>query len=95
MITFCQELWQVKTRSSNISTEPIRNPDDSEIDFIPILRSGAWSDIGIRPSMEDVYVCADNLMLDYGVKKSNEGPNAFYGVILLLLHKYRWFLNAD
>ncbi|CAA2966532.1 probable phosphatase 2C 22 [Olea europaea subsp. europaea] len=80
MITFCQELWQVKTRSSNISTEPIRNPDDSEIDFIPILRSGAWSDIGIRPSMEDVYVCADNLMLDYGVKKSNEGPNAFYGV---------------
>ncbi|CAI9772339.1 unnamed protein product [Fraxinus pennsylvanica] len=70
----------VKTRSSNISAEPRLNRDDSEIDFIPTLRSGAWSDIGIRPCMEDVYVCADNLILDYGVKKSNEGPNAFYGV---------------
>ncbi|KAL2548321.1 putative protein phosphatase 2C 22 [Forsythia ovata] len=70
----------VKTRSSNITNEPRLNLDDSEIEFIPILRSGAWSDIGLRPSMEDVCVCADNMMLDYGFKKSDEGPNAFYGV---------------
>ncbi|KAL2525492.1 putative protein phosphatase 2C 22 [Abeliophyllum distichum] len=70
----------VKTRSPNITDEPRLNLDDSEIEFTPILRSGAWSDIGLRPSMEDVCVCADNLMLDYGFKKSNEGPNAFYGV---------------
>ncbi|KAI3454043.1 hypothetical protein Pfo_010706 [Paulownia fortunei] len=71
---------QVKTRSSDISIEPRLNRDDSDTEFIPLLRSGAWSDIGFRSSMEDVYVCADNLMRDYGLNNSNERPTAFYGV---------------
>ncbi|KAL3844121.1 hypothetical protein ACJIZ3_001524 [Penstemon smallii] len=70
----------VKTRSSDISSEPRLNEDVCDVEFTPLLRSGAWADIGSRSSMEDVYVCADNLMLDYGFDNSNESPSAFYGV---------------
>ncbi|KAK6116870.1 hypothetical protein DH2020_049400 [Rehmannia glutinosa] len=70
----------VKTRSSDISIEPRLKRDDSDTEFIPLLRSGAWADIGSRSSMEDVYVCADNLMRDYGLDSSSKRPTAFYGV---------------
>ncbi|KAM7459443.1 hypothetical protein LguiA_036437 [Lonicera macranthoides] len=70
----------VKTKASDISVEPILSVEDFETEFIPILRSGAWTDIGFRSSMEDVYVCADNFTHDYGVKNLDEGPSAFYGV---------------
>ncbi|KAJ8751779.1 hypothetical protein K2173_025965 [Erythroxylum novogranatense] len=49
--------------------------------FTPVIRSGAWADIGFRPSMEDVFLCVDNFMTDYGIKNTViDGPNAFYGV---------------
>lgn len=51
---------------------------DSE--YIPIVRSGGWSDIGFRQSMEDTFVCCDDFMHDYRLKKLGPGPNAFYGV---------------
>ncbi|KAI3468294.1 hypothetical protein Pfo_024957 [Paulownia fortunei] len=70
----------VKIRSSDISIEPRLSGDDSDTEYMPLLRSGAWADIGSRSSMEDVYVCADNLMHDYGLNISNERPSAFYGV---------------
>lgn len=54
--------------------------EDHETDFIPIVRSGAWTDVGFRKSMEDVYVCVDNFTSEYGFKNLNEEPNAFYGV---------------
>lgn len=58
--------------------------DDSDAEFVPLLRSGAWADIGGRSSMEDAYVCADNMMNDYGLNNSSERPSAFYGVTLHL-----------
>ncbi|KAA8525357.1 hypothetical protein F0562_007225 [Nyssa sinensis] len=64
----------VTTKTSDLRVE------DCETKFIPILRSGAWADVGFRSSMEDVYVCADNFVSDFGVKSFNEEPNAFYGV---------------
>lgn len=70
----------VQARSPAISVLPRLNGDSSETGFIPLLRSGAWADIGSRSSMEDVYVCADNLMRDYGLSNSVESPSAFYGV---------------
>ncbi|KAL6985336.1 protein-serine,threonine phosphatase [Sarracenia purpurea var. burkii] len=70
----------VKTKLSSISVETNLSIEDSECEFIPILRSGAWADVGFRSSMEDVYVCADNFMRDYGVQNFSEEPNAFYGV---------------
>lgn len=58
--------------------EDSRECCDSE--YIPVVRSGGWSDIGFRQSMEDTFVCCDDFMHDYGLKKLGPGPNAFYGV---------------
>ena len=49
-------------------------------EFTPIVRSGAWADIGFRTSMEDVYLCVDDFMHDYMIKNFADGPSAFYGV---------------
>ncbi|KAL0393995.1 UNVERIFIED_CONTAM: putative protein phosphatase 2C 22 [Sesamum latifolium] len=70
----------VKIRSPDISIEPRLGGDDGDAEYMPLLRSGAWADIGSRSNMEDVYVCADNLMHDYGLNTLNERPSAFYGV---------------
>ncbi|KAL6524153.1 hypothetical protein OROMI_031248 [Orobanche minor] len=70
----------VKTKPSNISIEQRQSEDDCTIEYMPLLRSGAWADIGTRSSMEDVYVCADNLSHDYGLNSINGRPSAFYGV---------------
>ncbi|GAB2275549.1 hypothetical protein Dimus_010306 [Dionaea muscipula] len=53
---------------------------DCDIEFLPVVRSGAWADIGFRTTMEDVYVCLDDCMHHYGLKNICEGPKAFYGV---------------
>ncbi|KAE8700169.1 putative protein phosphatase 2C 27 [Hibiscus syriacus] len=49
-------------------------------EFIPVVRSGAWAEIGFRTSMEDVYLCVDDFMHDFGLKNFADGPRAFYGV---------------
>lgn len=64
----------------DVSANIEESGEDCEMEFIPIVRSGGWADIGIRQSMEDVYVCFDNFKRDYGVKNVGDGPNAFYGV---------------
>ncbi|EPS67944.1 hypothetical protein M569_06828, partial [Genlisea aurea] len=71
------EISQVEGRHSE---ETFNGVDDDEIKHIPLLRSGAWADIGSRSTMEDVFVCADNLMHTYGRNSSGGRPNAFYGV---------------
>ncbi|KAL9400280.1 hypothetical protein Peur_009241 [Populus x canadensis] len=70
----------VKTKKLDISVKPNLGAENHDADFVPIVRSGAWADIGFRSSMEDVYICADNFMSDYGLKNATDGPNAFYGV---------------
>ncbi|KAH8504266.1 hypothetical protein Peur_046150 [Populus x canadensis] len=70
----------VKTKKLDISVKPNPGAENHDADFFPIVRSGAWADIGFRSSMEDVYMCADNFMSDYGLKNATDGPNAFYGV---------------
>ncbi|GLU10246.1 hypothetical protein SLE2022_270650 [Rubroshorea leprosula] len=54
--------------------------ENHDANFMPIVRSGAWTDIGFRPSMEDVYLRLDNFILDYGLENFTDGPSAFYGV---------------
>ena len=69
-------------KTPDIPVEPISLLRcDSE--FIPIVRSGAWTDIGFRSRMEDVYVCVDDFMHHYGLQHTSDGPNAFYGVLIL------------
>lgn len=73
----------MKTKTSDVPVEP--GPSLEDCESIPIVRSGACADIGLRTKMEDVYVCIDDFMLEYGLKNMTDGPSAFYGVILLLL----------
>jgi protein phosphatase 2C family protein 2/3 len=73
---------QVKTKTLDISVKPQLGAENHDADFIPIIRSGAWADIGFRSSMEDVFLCADNFMNDYGLKNAIDGPNSFYGVLV-------------
>lgn len=71
---------QMKTKLSDVSVEPGHVTEGCQSDFFPTLRSGACAEIGFRSSMEDVYVCVDNFMQDYGLKNHIDGPGAFYGV---------------
>ena len=65
---------------------------EGETEFLPIVRSGAWTDVGIRSSMEDVYVCVDDFTNQYGLERISEGPNAFYGVSLCLFLFFFFYL---
>lgn len=66
-------------KTPEIPLEPL-TMIEGETEFLPIVRSGAWTDIGIRSSMEDVYVCVDDFTNQYGLERISERPNAFYGV---------------
>ncbi|KAK9149772.1 hypothetical protein Scep_008529 [Stephania cephalantha] len=68
----------VKSHDISVGSEVVM--DDCETEFAPIVRSGAWTDIGYRRTMEDAYLCVDDFMEEFGVKNFSEGPNAFYGV---------------
>ncbi|KAK4485852.1 hypothetical protein RD792_008500 [Penstemon davidsonii] len=68
------------TRCTDIPIEPRLNEDGCDAEYIPLLRSGAWADMGSRSCMENVYVCADNFMRDYGLNSPTRRPSAFYGV---------------
>ncbi|OMO52185.1 phosphatase 2C (PP2C)-like protein [Corchorus capsularis] len=70
----------VKSKPLEIAVENGHAIENHGAEFIPIVRSGAWADIGFRTSMEDVYLCIDDFMHDYGLKNFADGPSAFYGV---------------
>ncbi|EEF29880.1 probable protein phosphatase 2C 27 [Ricinus communis] len=48
--------------------------------FIPVLRSGEWSDIGGRPYMEDTHICINDLAKKFGYDLLSEESISFYGV---------------
>ncbi|KAL1202340.1 putative protein phosphatase 2C 22 [Cardamine amara subsp. amara] len=69
------------TKVSDLSVENEFTLEKNKSEFVPAMRSGAWSDVGSRSSMEDAYLCVDNFMDSYGLQTSDEdGPSAFYGV---------------
>ncbi|KAL2929863.1 putative protein phosphatase 2C 27 [Bienertia sinuspersici] len=49
-------------------------------DFLPILRSGEWSDIGGRDYMEDTHVCISDLAKDFDSETVYDEAVSFYGV---------------
>ncbi|KMT03608.1 hypothetical protein BVRB_8g192810 [Beta vulgaris subsp. vulgaris] len=55
------------------------NPNLSS-DFLPVLRSGEWSDIGGRDYMEDTHVCIADLAKNMGCEIVDEEAVSFYGV---------------
>ncbi|XP_027332712.1 probable protein phosphatase 2C 27 isoform X2 [Abrus precatorius] len=50
------------------------------MNFVPTLRSGEWSDIGNRPSMEDTHICIGDLAKKFGNTVLSEEAISFYGV---------------
>ncbi|CAL0319176.1 unnamed protein product [Lupinus luteus] len=71
---------KTEAKLSDVSAEPGRASDDCQSAFLPELRSGAYADIGFRSTMEDAYICVDNFMQNFGLKKHIDGPSAFYAV---------------
>lgn len=53
---------------------------EKQNNFIPVLRSGDWSDIGNRTYMEDAHICIPNLAQNYGDKLHGKEIVSFYGV---------------
>ncbi|KAI3714932.1 hypothetical protein L6452_21894 [Arctium lappa] len=49
-------------------------------EFIPVLRSGEWSDIGKRAYMEDTHICIPNLAENFSEKLLSKETVSFYGV---------------
>ena len=66
--------------------------------FLPVLRSGVWSDIGGRPDMEDTHVCIPDLARSFGYAAHAEEAMSFYGVnslnspLLLLFRHVKYFV---
>ncbi|KAK1295403.1 putative protein phosphatase 2C 2 [Acorus calamus] len=54
--------------------------DEAVIQFVPIIRSGSFSDIGCRSIMEDEHICIDDLSAHLGSMVTCPTPSAFYGV---------------
>ncbi|KAG4197211.1 hypothetical protein ERO13_A05G009800v2 [Gossypium hirsutum] len=71
---------QVKSKALDIAIGNGYEVENRGAEFTPIIRSGAWADIGFRTRMEDVYLRIDDFTHDYGLKKCADVPNAFYGV---------------
>lgn len=64
----------------NTRSETGRIFENVDGEFIPVVRSGGWADIGSRSTMEDAYICCDNFLQDFGPENCEEGPSSFYGV---------------
>ncbi|URE18022.1 hypothetical protein MUK42_12258 [Musa troglodytarum] len=50
------------------------------VDFVPVIRSGEWSDIGGRDRMEDTHVCISDLAKKFGYHSTDGSVISFYGV---------------
>lgn len=50
------------------------------IDFVPNIRSGSYTDIGARDSMDDEHVCIDDLSAHLRYMLNCSMPNGFYAV---------------
>ncbi|TKW22573.1 hypothetical protein SEVIR_4G237500v4 [Setaria viridis] len=70
----------VRSPANSTRPETERTFESMDTEFIPVIRSGGWADIGSRHSMEDVIIFSDNFMQDFGFESYEEGPSAFYGV---------------
>lgn len=73
-------MLQTETKLLDMTVLVENNDQGCANDFLPIVRSGAWADIGFRQAMEDAYVHCDNFTQDYGTKHFGGGPSGFYGV---------------
>lgn len=50
------------------------------LNFVPVLSSGEWSDIGSRSYMEDTHICIGDLAKKFGYNLLCDEVVSFYGV---------------
>ncbi|XP_059454693.1 probable protein phosphatase 2C 27 [Corylus avellana] len=50
------------------------------LNFVPVLSSGEWSDIGGRSYMEDTHICIGDLAKKFGYNLLSDEVVSFYGV---------------
>ncbi|KAK9141791.1 hypothetical protein Syun_011191 [Stephania yunnanensis] len=62
------------------STAVVESKDDPLANFVPILRSGEWSDIGSRNYMEDTHICIADLAKKFGHQCLDGETVSFFGV---------------
>ncbi|RZS22155.1 hypothetical protein BHM03_00054894 [Ensete ventricosum] len=68
-------------RSENRSENTVAIDDVNPVtDFVPIIRSGEWSDIGSRSYMEDTHICISDLAKKFGCRSLEGEAMSFYGV---------------
>lgn len=60
-----------------VAVERKQNPVTN---FVPMLRSGEWSDIGGRTYMEDTHICISDMGKKFGYHLPGDSPISFYGV---------------
>nr|GFA67200.1 probable protein phosphatase 2C 27 [Tanacetum cinerariifolium] len=61
---------------------------EKQSNFVPVLRSGDWSDIGKRSYMEDAHICIPNLAEKFGHLPGKEIVS-LYGVISAVVPEER------
>ncbi|XP_077238011.1 putative protein phosphatase 2C 54 [Tasmannia lanceolata] len=62
------------------NTAVIDCSQNQSLSFVPIIRSGEWSDIGSRQCMEDTHVCISDLAKKFGYHFLDGEAVSFYGV---------------
>ncbi|KAG9456180.1 hypothetical protein H6P81_000688 [Aristolochia fimbriata] len=62
------------------NTAIVDNTQSQPFDFVPVVRSGEWSDIGGRQNMEDTHVCIADLAKKFGLHFLEADTISFYGV---------------
>ncbi|KAM0946813.1 putative protein-serine/threonine phosphatase [Dioscorea sansibarensis] len=62
------------------NTPGLTSPSDDQTKFLPVFRSGSYSEIGPKQCMEDEHIRIDNLNDHLGAAVNFPSPGAFYGV---------------
>ncbi|XP_002974967.2 probable protein phosphatase 2C 27 [Selaginella moellendorffii] len=72
--TVCKCVSTVRLAMSEVVEETSDQKEEEIAIFVPMIRSGEWTDIGGRGLMEDAHVRVDDL------RPMGDAPGAFYGV---------------
>ena len=78
MYLFFFEHTQMESVCENTTTADFKQSNFAN--FLPIVRSGGWSDIGSRQYMEDTHVCIADLAKSFGYPTVDKEVVSFYGV---------------
>lgn len=69
---------QLDLKTASLIPKP--SIENGKEQFMPIIRSGSFTNIGPRRSMEDEHICIDDLSKHLGTMFEGAKPSAFYGV---------------